>query len=59
LFRFDNEPWKSRITQGLHPGYKPGMPPSVHNLDIPRLRAQHLMMWRIRALEQAALRGLA
>jgi len=37
------------------------MPPDTasHNLDIPRLRAQHRLMWRIRALEQAALRGLA
>ena len=32
---------------------------SPRNLDIPRLRAQHRLMWRIRALEQAALRGLA
>jgi acetoin:2,6-dichlorophenolindophenol oxidoreductase subunit alpha len=37
------------------------MPPESprRNLDIPRLRAQHRLMWRIRALEQAALRGLA
>ena len=37
------------------------MPPDSarHNIDLPRLRAQHRMMWRIRALEQAALRGLA
>ncbi len=28
------------------------------NTDIPRLRAHHRRMWRIRALEQAALRGL-
>ena len=28
------------------------------NIDVPRLRAQHLAMWRIRALEQAALRGM-
>jgi pyruvate dehydrogenase E1 component alpha subunit len=35
------------------------MPLDRRNIDIPRLRAQHLMMWRIRALEGAALRGLA
>jgi TPP-dependent pyruvate/acetoin dehydrogenase alpha subunit len=37
------------------------MPPDTarHNIDIPRLRAQHRLMWRIRALEQTALRGLA
>jgi pyruvate dehydrogenase E1 component alpha subunit len=29
------------------------------NTDIARLRNHHRMMWRIRALEQAALRGLA
>jgi pyruvate dehydrogenase E1 component alpha subunit len=29
------------------------------NFDLDRLRAQHRLMWRIRALEQAALRGLA
>ncbi len=28
------------------------------NIDIAHLRAQHRLMWRIRALEQAALRGL-
>ncbi len=28
------------------------------NIDIARLRAHHLTMWRIRALEEAALRGL-
>jgi len=33
------------------------LPPRNFNLD--RLRAQHRLMWRIRALEQAALRGLA
>ena len=32
------------------------MPPS--NLDVARLRGHHRLMWRIRALEQAALRGL-
>src|SRR5580698_3018367 len=42
---------------GLHPGTIDGMP--AYNLDIPRLRAQHRLMWRIRALEQAALRGLS
>ena len=30
----------------------------IPNLDLPRLRDQHRMMWRIRALEEAALRGL-
>lgn len=30
----------------------------IPNLDLSRLRAQHRMMWRIRALEEAALRGL-
>lgn len=38
------------------------MPPADleprRNLDLPRLRAHHRMMHRIRALEQAALRGL-
>ena len=29
------------------------------NIDIPRLRGHHRLMWRIRALEEAALRGLA
>jgi pyruvate dehydrogenase E1 component alpha subunit len=29
------------------------------NLDLDRLRGQHRLMWRIRALEEAALRGLA
>jgi pyruvate dehydrogenase E1 component alpha subunit len=29
------------------------------NIDIPRLRAQHRLMWRIRALEEAALQGVA
>jgi TPP-dependent pyruvate/acetoin dehydrogenase alpha subunit len=28
------------------------------NIDVPRLRAHHQLMWRIRALEEAALRGL-
>jgi TPP-dependent pyruvate/acetoin dehydrogenase alpha subunit len=32
---------------------------SLGNTDIERLRAHHRMMWRIRALEQAALQGLA
>ena len=37
------------------------MPPdqSSRNFDVSRLREQHRLMWRIRALEQAALRGLA
>jgi len=30
----------------------------LSNIDIDRLRAHHRLMWRIRALEQAALRGL-
>ena len=30
----------------------------IPNLDLSRLRDQHRMMWRIRALEEAALRGL-
>ena len=30
----------------------------LRNTDVGRLRAHHRMMWRIRALEQAALRGL-
>jgi pyruvate dehydrogenase E1 component alpha subunit len=36
------------------------MPPDDigRNIDIARLRAHHRMMWRIRALEEAALRGL-
>ena len=36
------------------------MAPDQHrgNIDIPRLRDQHRLMWRIRALENAALRGL-
>jgi pyruvate dehydrogenase E1 component alpha subunit len=37
----------------MPPGEKP-----LRNLDVPRLRAHHRLMWRIRALEQAALRGL-
>ena len=35
------------------------MTPARRNLDTDRLRGQHLLMWRIRALEEAALRGLA
>ena len=35
------------------------MPNDRRNTDIPRLRAHHRLMWRIRALEHAALRGLA
>lgn len=35
------------------------MPSPPRNIDVDRLRAQHRLMWRIRALEQAALRGLA
>jgi pyruvate dehydrogenase E1 component alpha subunit len=31
----------------------------LRNLDVSRLRAHHSLMWRIRALEEAALRGLA
>src|SRR5579871_6714690 len=31
----------------------------LRNLDVQRLRAHHRMMWRIRALEEAALRGLS
>ena len=30
----------------------------AHNVDIARLREHHRLMWRIRALEEAALRGL-
>ncbi|MDE2199407.1 MAG: thiamine pyrophosphate-dependent dehydrogenase E1 component subunit alpha [Rhodospirillales bacterium] len=33
--------------------------PHDSNIDVARLRAQHQLMWRIRALEEAALRGLA
>lgn len=35
------------------------MPTPSRNFDVDRLRAQHRLMWRIHALEQAALRGLA
>ena len=31
----------------------------LRNVDVPRLRAHHRLMWRIRALEQAALQGVA
>ncbi len=35
------------------------MPDQIrHNIDTPRLRGHHRLMWRIRALEQAALRGM-
>lgn len=37
----------------------PSGSPAPRNFDLDRLRAQHRLMWRIRALEQAALRGLA
>ncbi len=33
--------------------------PVPRNVDVDRLRAHHRTMWRIRALEEAALRGLA
>ena len=35
------------------------MTPARRNLDTDRLRGQHQLMWRIRALEEAALRGLS
>ena len=35
------------------------MPDDIRrNIDTPRLRGHHRLMWRIRALEQAALRGM-
>jgi pyruvate dehydrogenase E1 component alpha subunit len=35
------------------------MPDPNRNTDVPRLRAHHRLMWRIRALEETALRGQA
>jgi pyruvate dehydrogenase E1 component alpha subunit len=34
------------------------MNPPLRNIDVDRLRAHHRLMWRIRKLEEAALRGL-
>lgn len=36
----------------------PGAPTLARNVDVPRLRRHHVLMHRIRALEEAALRGL-